>query len=254
MEKKIKTLVLDDDRQISLILSDLIEKKIPELELVGIGNTVEQSIELIEKTKPDLVFLDIDFPDGDGFSIIDGCRYHNYEVIFITSHEEFAMKAFEYSALHYLKKPIIPKEVFEAVERFQANITDDEVSVKLKNIKNSLIQDEPKMIIPSTEGLHIIKINDIIRCEASDVYTYFYLTNGKKLIASKSLNNYEKLLSDICFVRIHSKHLINLRYLVQYVKGKGGYVIMEQGDEVEVSIRKKMDFMNKLKDYARSLT
>ena len=253
MMKTYKTLVLDDDRQITLLLENLINKQIPELEFAGVANSVASSVELIQKTKPDLVFMDIGFPDGDGFSIIDQCKYTDYEVIFITSHDQFAMKAFEYSALHYLKKPIIPQEVFEAVDRFKSIKEEDEASTNLRKIKESLIHDEPKLIIPSSEGLHIIKINDIIRCEASDVYTYFYLVSGKKLIASKSLNNYEKLLSDINFVRIHSKHLINLRYIVQYMKGKGGSVLMEQGDEVEVSIRKKMDFMNKLKDYARSL-
>lgn len=253
MEKRYKTLILDDDRLVTLLLENLITKKFEELEIVGIGSSVAESISLIEQNHPDLVFMDIGFPDGDGFSIIDQTEYKDYEVIFITSHDQFAMKAFEYSALHYLKKPIVPDEVFTAVERFTSSKNEDEVSLTLRKIKDSYIHDEPKLIIPSVDGLSIIKIKNIIRCEASDVYTIFYLNDHKKLVASKSLNNYESLLSDLNFVRIHSKHLINMRYLVQYIKGKGGYVIMEQGDELEVSVRKKMDFMNKLKDYARSL-
>jgi two-component system LytT family response regulator len=249
MEKGYKTLILDDDRQISLLLENLVDKKIPKLELVGLADSVSSGIELIQSTEPDLVFMDIEFPDGDGFSIIDKCKYTDYEVIFISSHEQFAMKAFEYSALHYLKKPIIPQEVFDAVERFLTNNAENNESLSNK----ALNKGEQKLIIPSSEGLHIINIDDIIRCEASDVYTYFYLNSGKKLIASKSLNNYEKLFSDLNFVRVHSKHLVNLKYVSQYIKGKGGSLILNQGDEVEVSIRKKMDFMNKLKDYARSL-
>jgi two-component system LytT family response regulator len=253
MEKKFKTLVLDDDLQIRLLLENLITKKLPQLDLIGSAESVSQSIQMIDKYQPDLVFMDIGFPDGDGFDIIDKAQYSDYETIFISSHDQFAMKAFEYSAIHYLKKPIIPEEVFEAVERYIHSKTEDDVSQKLSKIKDALIHEEPKLIIPSSDGLHIIKINQIVRCEASDVYTIFYLMNNKKLVASKSLNNYEKLLEDINFVRIHSKHLINLRYLIQYVKGKGGYVVMENGHEAEVSVRKKMDFMNKLKDYARSL-
>ncbi len=248
-----KTLVLDDDRQVTLLLENLITKKLPKLELVGIGNSVKSGIELIEETKPDLVFMDIGFPDGDGFSIIDNCSYTDYEVIFISSHQEFAMKAFEYSAIHYLKKPINPEEVFEAVDRYIIQKDEDDLSIRLRKIESAILLDEPKLIIPSTEGLSIVKINEIMRCEASDVYTYFYLTSGKKMMASKTLNNYQKLLSDINFVRIHSKHLINLRYIKSYIKGKGGSVVMENGDELEVSVRKKMDFMNKLKDYARSI-
>lgn len=253
MEKKFKTLILDDDLQIRLLLENLITKNIPQLELLGSGETVAESIKMIEQYEPDLVFMDIGFPDGDGFDIIDQANYDAYEVIFISSHDQFAMKAFEYSAIHYLKKPIIPNEVFEAVERYISNKAEGDVSKKLSKIKDALIHEEPKLIIPSSDGLHIIKINQIVRCEASDVYTIFFMLNGKKLVASKSLNNYEKLLSDINFVRIHSKHLINLRYLIQYVKGKGGHVVMENGHEAEVSVRKKIDFMNKLKDYARSL-
>jgi two-component system LytT family response regulator len=253
MEKKFKTLVIDDDRQIRLLLENLITKKLPQLDLLGSAESVEQGIKLIDQHQPELVFLDIGFPDGDGFEIIDKAKHKDYEIIFISSHDQFAMKAFEYSALHYLKKPIIPDEVFEAVERYLVSKAEDEVSAKLSKIKDALIHEEPKLIIPSSEGLHIVKINDIIRCEASDVYTIFHMNNNKRLVASKSLNNYEKLLADINFVRIHSKHLINMRYLIQYVKGKGGYVVMDNGHEVEVSVRKKMDFMNKLKDYARSL-
>lgn len=253
MEKKYKTLIIDDDIQIKLLLENLITKKIPQLELIGSADSVDSGIKMINQHQPDLVFLDIGFPDGDGFNIIDQANFNNYEIIFISSHDQFAMRAFEYSAIHYLKKPIIPEEVFDAVERYLNANAEDDLSTKLSKFKDALIHEEPKLIIPSLEGLHIIKINEIIRCEASDAYTIFYLVNHKKIVASKSLNNYEKLLSDINFVRIHSKHLINLRYLKQYVKGKGGYVVLENGHEVEVSVRKKIDFMNKLKDYARSL-
>jgi len=251
--KRFKTLILDDDRQIRFILESIIKGNAPELEIKGSASTVVDSIKLIDKEKPDLVFLDIGFPDGDGFSIIDQCEYSDFEIIFITSHEEFALKAFEYSALHYLKKPIIPLDVLDAIKRFISLEEEAKDSFPISKLKSLLIHDEPKLIIPSTEGLNIIKINNIVRCEANDVYTYFYLISGDRVIASKSLNNYEKLLSDINFVRIHNKHLVNLRYIIKYNKGKGGSVIMENGKEIEVSVRKKMDFMNKLKDYARSL-
>ena len=250
---KYKTLVLDDDKQIRFILESIIKKNAPDLEYAGSANSVSDSIKLIEKEKPDLVFLDIGFPDGDGFSILDQSSYSDFEVIFITSFDEFALKAFEYSALHYLKKPIIPRDVLDAIQRFITLKEEENNILPFSKLKNLLIHDEPKLIIPTTEGLNIIKINNIIRCEANDVYTYFYLNSGKRIIASKSLNNYEKLLSDINFVRIHNKHLVNLRYIVKYNKGKGGSVIMENDKEIEVSVRKKMDFMNKLKDYARSL-
>lgn len=253
MPNTIKTLLLDDDLPILLLLENLLKKQFPTIEVIGKAQSVKQGIELIDSLKPDLIFLDIEFPDGDGFKILDSVSYSNFETIFISSHDQFAMKAFEYSALHYLKKPIDPNEVSEALCRLDTNEQDELELSKINNIKDGLINKEPKLIIPTTEGLDLIKIKDIKRCEASDVYTIFHMVDGKKYMASKSLNNYEKLLNDINFFRIHSKHLINLQYIVQYIKGKGGYVVLEQGDELEVSVRKKMDFMNRLKDYARSL-
>ncbi len=253
MPAKIKTLLLDDDLAILLLLENLLKKQFPNIQIVGKAKSVKEGVELIDTLKPDLIFLDIEFPDGDGFKILDSVTFNKFETIFISSHDQFAMKAFEYSALHYLKKPIVPSEVNEALCRLETDSEDSELNTQISKIKDGLIQKEPKLILPTTEGLDIIKIAEIKRCEASDVYTIFHMVDGKKYMASKSLNNYEKLLNDINFFRIHSKHLVNMQYIKQYIKGKGGYIILEQGDELEVSVRKKMDFMNRLKDYARSL-
>jgi two-component system LytT family response regulator len=253
MPNKIKTLLLDDDKQILLLLEHLLQKKYPNIEVIGKAKSVAEGVEMIDKLKPNLIFLDVEFPDGDGFKILDSVSYSQFETIFISSHDQFAMKAFEYSALHYLKKPIVPDEITEALGRLDLSDDSHVISSKISSIKDGLIDKEPKLIIPTTEGLDIIKIKNIKRCEASDVYTIFHMVDGQKYMASKSLNNYEHLLADINFFRIHSKHLINMQYIVKYIKGKGGYVVLEQGDEVEVSVRKKMDFMNRLKDYARSL-
>jgi len=253
MPAKIKTLLLDDDLTILVLLENLLKKQFPNIQVIGKAQTVKEGIKLIDTLKPNLIFLDIEFPDGDGFKILDSVSYDKFETIFISSHEQFAMKAFEYSALHYLKKPIVLSDVNEALCRLDMDAEESTVKTQISKIKDGLIHKEPKLIIPTTEGLDIIKIKEIKCCEASDVYTIFHMIDGKKHMASKSLNNYEKLLDDINFFRIHSKHLINMQYIKHYVKGKGGYVILEQGDELEVSVRKKMDFMNRLKDYARSL-
>lgn len=253
MPAKIKTLLLDDDQQVLILLENLLEKQFPDIQIIGTAKTVVDGIKLINDLKPELIFLDIEFPDGDGFKILDSVSFTKFDTVFISSHDQFAMKAFEYSALHYLKKPIVPSEVNEALSRLEMGKDEYNLNTQISRIKDGLIRKEPKLIIPTTEGLDIIKIKNIKRCEASDVYTIFHMVDGKKYMASKSLNNYEKLLDDINFFRIHSKHLINMQYIKQYIKGKGGYVILEQGDELEVSVRKKMDFMNRLKDYARSL-
>ncbi len=253
MSAKVKTLLLDDDLPLLLLLENLLKNKFPFIEIIGKAQSVKEGIKLIDTLKPDLIFLDIEFPDGDGFTILDSVSFSDFDTIFISSHDQFAMKAFEYSALHYLRKPIVPAELSEALARLNKGEEETDFSTQITKIKDGLIDKDPKLIIPTTEGLDIIKIKDIKRCEASDVYTIFHMVDGKRYMASKSLNNYEKLLYDINFFRIHSKHLINMQFIVQYRKGKGGYVVLEQGDELEVSVRKKMDFMNRLKDYARSL-
>jgi len=250
MEEIIKTALIDDDRTSILTLKTLLEGKFPKVKIVGVANTVSDGVALIDTVKPDLVFLDINMPDGEGFDVIEKVTYDNFQVIFITAYDKYAVRAFEFSALHYLVKPVTYDGLQTALDRYKET-KDEDIDNKLTVLKDTLRSKNEKIIIPSTEGLNIVKLGDIVRLEADDVYTSFFLTDGRRFMASKPLNNYEKLLEDLPFSRIHSKHLINLMYVKRYVKGKGGSVIMEDNSEVEVSVRKKSDFIEKLRNYAR---
>jgi two-component system LytT family response regulator len=250
MADVIKTVLVDDDKSAILMLQTLLEGNFPNIEIAGTANNVSEAIFLIDAVKPELVFLDINMPDGEGFDVIERVVFKDFRVIFVTAFDKYAFKAFEFSALHYLVKPVNLEMLKTAVDRYK-DVKADEIDNRLKILRDSLKSKNEKIIIPSTDGLNIVKLGDIIRLEASDVYTLFYMTNGQRFVASKPLNNYEKILEDLPFSRVHSKHLINLMFVKRYVKGKGGSIILEDNSEVEVSVRKKADFLEKLKNFAR---
>jgi len=250
MEEIIRAVLIDDDKTAILTLKTLLGANFPKVEVVGTAANVTEGVTLIDEVKPNLVFLDINMPDGSGFDVIDRVMYRDFQVIFITAYDIYAVRAFEISALHYLVKPINQEVLETAIDRYKDTKVDD-IDKRLAVLRDSLKNKNEKIIIPSTDGLNIVKLSDILRLEASDVYTVFYMTNGQRFVASKPLNNYEKILEDLPFSRVHSKHLINLMFVKRYVKGKGGSVIMEDNTEVEVSVRKKADFLDKLKEFAR---
>lgn len=253
MTGKINVLLIDDEKRSLATLNKLIEKYCPTITVLGMAGNVKNGIELIDEMKPDLVFLDITMPDGDGFNVLEKVSYREFEVIFTTASDRHAVKAFEFSAIHYLLKPIDFRELQQAVERFE-KVSDENTFInKMDVLRKSLNNEHQKIILPSSDGLNIIELDEVIRCEASKNYTIFYLKDGQHMIASKPLNKFENILTDINFVRVHSKHLINLQYVKKYEKGKGGFVIFHDGSNAEVSEGKKKYFIQKLKEYAKSL-
>lgn len=250
MDNVIKTVLVDDDKSAIITLQTLLTGNFPNIEIAGTANNVSEAVFLIDAVKPELVLLDINMPDGEGFDVIERVAFKDFRVIFVTAYDKYAVRAFEFSALHYLVKPVSLEMLEIAIERYK-DVKADDIDNRLKVLRDSLKSKNEKIIIPSTDGLNIVKLGDIIRLEASDVYTLFYMTNGQRFVASKPLNNYEKILEDLPFSRVHSKHLINLMFVKRYVKGKGGSIILEDNTEVEVSVRKKADFLEKLKNFAR---
>lgn len=254
IENTITTAVIIEDEKSNLVtLTYLLERNFPSIELLGSATTVKGAVELINKSMPKLVFLDISLPDGTGFDVLEKSNYKNYKVIFTTAFDSFALRAFEFSALHYILKPVTYEELKNAIERYHNLKSDILIEDKLNVYKQNIQNNFQKIIIPSIDGFSMIMLDDIIRLEADDAYTVFILKSKQKVVASKPLNNFEKILNDLPFTRIHNKHFINLKYVTRYLKGKGGYVIMENGDEIEVSVRRKSDFLIAMKNYARAV-
>lgn len=250
MSDTIRTVIIEDEKHSVESLKILLKECDANIHIMGNAGSVHDGVKLINQTKPELVFMDIHLMDGSSFEIIDQTDYSSYEIIFITAYNQHATRAFDVAAVHYLLKPISKENLAEAVERFKEMKYDRNFEEQVKVLRSSLNNDQTKIILPLSDGLSIIKLEDIIRCESSNNYTTFFLKNKKQLVVSRPINFYETLLVEMNFVRIHSKHLINLQYVEKYVKGRGGYVVMEGGSEVDVSVGKKRDFLDKLNVFA----
>jgi len=253
MEDLIRSVIVEDEKNSKEVLMTLLEKYCPNVEIIGTADNVETAISMINEKQPDLVFLDIAMPDGDGFEVLEKVEHKLFEIIFTTAYDQYALKAFEFSALHYLLKPINFKDLQEAVSRYKKVESEDEFNEKIQVLQNNLSSQQTKIILPSLEGLNIIDIDTVVRCESDNNYTIFHLMNKTRIVVSRSLNNFEKLLYDKNFARIHSRHLVNLKYVKKYIKGRGGYVIMEDGSHADVATSRVKDFMARLKMVAKSI-
>ena len=245
----IKALIIEDEQKSREMLAMLVEKNCPQLEIVGLAKNVKEGIDLISSTKPDLVFLDISMPDGTGFDLLEAVQGKKFELIFTTATDKHALKAIKYSACDYLLKPIDIDELKLAVEKVlqKKNSTPsmDNLQFLIQQLKKA-DDNYQKITLPTGNAYEIINIKDIIRCEADASYTHFHLVGGKKLMVSASLKHYEDLLPENEFIRVHHQHLINMNHVTRYLKQDGGYAVMSDGTQIEISRRKKDAFMERL--------
>jgi two-component system LytT family response regulator len=224
----------------------------PEIKVVGLAGTVKDALAGIEKKQPQLVFLDVQMQNETGFDLLDKFNEVNFELIFTTAHNEFAVKAFRYSALDYLIKPIDASElecaVKKAKKRIQFNQSSTTEQVQLLNHHLDGAKKIPdKIAIPTPEGLMFIHVHDIIYCHGLGNYTEFFLLNEQKITSSHTLRQYEELLSDHLFFRAHKSFLINLSHIKKYLRGEGGTAVMSNGHEIEIARRNKTNFLNLFK-------
>ncbi len=253
MSDNINAIIIDDEENFSNSLEVMIRKNFPKINIIAYVNNVKDAVKLIKKTTPSLLFLDINLPDGTGFDIIDQTNSNTYDVIFTTSYSEYAVRAFEFAALHFLLKPISLLSLKEAIDRYSKAHDKDYLDVKLRVLKESMVEKPEKILLPSSDGINIYNIFDIVRCEADDNYAKVFFNNGKVQLISKPLLSLKKILNELGFVRIHSKHLINLRYLKKFLNTKKPSIILSNGTELPLTITYKLDFVEKLNKFAKSL-
>jgi len=238
----IKALIVEDDPMSVELLRDYLEDSNLDIAVIGHCGTVSSAINKINKLNPQIVFLDVELSDGNGFDVLKEIETINFEIIVITSHDRYAMEAVKYSALDYLIKPIKSGDLNAALKKVQRRLGVKSPKSTVK-VQNKLAN---KIAVPTFEGLLFIPIEEIIRIQSDRNYTDFHLTSKRKVVVTRSLKNYEELLAEFGFIRIHHSHLINMNHLVKYIKGVGGYVIMSDSSKVDVSRRKKEDFMEHL--------
>jgi two-component system LytT family response regulator len=244
----ISALILDDEVQSRKALQGKLKLFCPEVQPVLEASTVDEAWELLLGHKPDLLFLDIHLSGELGFDLLERLSADepewNGSVVFVTAHDAYALKAIKFSAMDYLLKPVDPEELVKAVRKVEQNSGN---SQRLGVLVDHLQERERKLVIASSEGMHIVRIQDILRCESTSNYTQFFLRGGKKLLASRTLKEYESLLTPHHFERIHKSHLVNMDCVKRYVTSDGGYVILEDDSQVPVANRKKETLVARLK-------
>jgi two-component system LytT family response regulator len=245
----IKVLVVDDENKTREFIAKLIRSFGLDLEVIAQGENVETAIEAIQEHKPNLVLLDIQMPDGTGFDVLKRIESKNFEVIFITAHQEFAIKAIKFSALDYILKPVDPEELRQAIEMAIQSINSKKDEIQFDALNHNLVPHQKrKLVLKTQESVFVVELDDIIRCEADKNYTFFFLSNGKKILVSKTLKDFETLLAGHNFFRIQQSHLININYVERYDKFDGGSVIMKDGASVPLSQAKKEMFFQLLEN------
>jgi len=245
----IRTVLIDDEIDSIKILQKLLGSYCPQVEVVGTAEGVETATLLIHATRPDLVFLDIEMMQGNAFDLLNRLQPINFQVIFVTAFDNYAVRAFKYSAVDYLLKPLDINRLVTAVDKVSSKFEKEDVLAQMKmlleNLSNISVSDQ-KIAIPTLTGLSFVALGDIIRLEAKGGYTVICMVDRQQILATRAIKDYEDILPPNIFYRIHNSHIVNLQKIKKYQKGRGGSVIMEDNSNIEVAIRRRDEFIGRL--------
>jgi two-component system, LytTR family, response regulator len=242
----IRAIIVDDEPKNRKVLRSLLTDFCPEVTILGEAASAEEALTLIDETPPDLLLLDIEMPHGNAFDLLDQLMPVKFEIIFITAFDEYTLKAFRYSALDYLLKPVDIQELRTAVKKASEKISLKSINKQLANLLQNVQSPgmiAPKIALPTQEGFIFQSTREIVRFEARGNYTYVFTSEGNKHVSSRTIRQYEEMLPESLFFRIHNSHIINLNYIKKYNKGRGGQVIMSDGSQLEVATRRKDAFL-----------
>jgi two-component system LytT family response regulator len=245
----IRAVIIEDEKNSREFLQRMLEEKFADIIIVGTADNMEDAFELITNSAPQLVFMDIEMKKATAFDLLNKFSAVSFEIIFTTAYEKYALKAIKFSALDYLLKPINLEELKTAIDKARDRIknlsTNTSLEVLMQNIR-SAGQENHQIALPTREGLVFVKVRDIIFCESNGAYTQFHFRDKSSLLTSKNLKEYEELLSDYHFFRIHHSYLINLHEITRYIRGEGGQVVLSSNHTLDVSKRKKEGFLLKM--------
>lgn len=247
-----RAVIVDDDKKSVESLGFLLEKFCASISIIGACTDVFEAREVIASSLPDLVFLDIEMPGMDGITFLKELHSPHFEVIFVTAHDEFILQALRLAAVDYLQKPVDPQELTNAVELAKSRIASRSLTRRLEvlteNLSNKENKKGGKICLSDASGYHVIALRDILYLCADNTYTTFFLTDGRQMLMSRPLMDYERLLPDDEFFRIHKSYLINLTHITGFKKSEGGSVLLSNGQLLEVSRRKKDELFDKMKE------
>ncbi|UPT71899.1 MAG: LytTR family DNA-binding domain-containing protein [Flavobacterium sp. JAD_PAG50586_2] len=242
----LRAIVIDDIETIRKRHLTIIKASCPNISIVGQADSVESGIKLITQLSPDIVFLDVEMPDGTGFDLLQKLKPFAFKVIFITGYEDFAIRAFRFSAIDYLLKPLDANHLVEAVKKAEDSMGKEVFDMKLNNLFSNLERPKnlQKLILKTSDKIYSVNIQDVVNCESDKNYTTFNFINAPKLIVSTNLKEYEAMLSPHNFFRTHQSHLINMAYFDHFIKTDGGNtIVMKNKTTIPLSVRKKEEFL-----------
>lgn len=244
----IRSLIIDDVEKARVALKSDLADYCPQIQVTGEADGVESGLRMISETSPQLIFLDIRMGDGSGFDLLERLQDKKVQVIFTTAYDEYAIKAFKFSAVDYLLKPVDPEDLIAAVKKVSEHTESPApfpLEVLMQNLKK--IKDPDKKIaLASSDKIIVVSLKDVVRCEAHGNYTLFFLSDKRQILVTRTMKDYEEMLEEYDFLRVHHSHLINLNFLKEYVKIDGTYAVMADGAEVPVSVRKRDRLLGRL--------
>lgn len=252
MKRRLITIVIDDEPDAVDFISSIIKEYCPELEVAGMAHNVAEGVEIIKEIKPDLVFLDVEMPNGTGFDLLTHFPEKLFDVIFITAFNHYAIRAIKFSAVDYILKPININEFIEAVKKVahkrstDSLVRNENFEALLENLRSAR---PTRLVIPTSDGREYLNPKDIIRIEADRSYSWFYINEKKKILVSKHLKEFQELLNDKNFFRPHNSHIINLDYVKKFIRHDGGYIEMVDGSQIPVSRNRKDLFLAHMSRY-----
>jgi two-component system, LytTR family, response regulator len=246
-------IIIDDEAKNIKLLQNMLAMHCPSVKILATDTNAKNGLLLIDELQPQLVFLDIEMPHLNGFDLLKKLEPVNFEVIFVTAYSNYAIQAFECNATGYITKPINTQKLIAVVNTAEKRVEEKSINKNLFSLleQNTRQAVPDKIPLSTTSGLVFVKLADIMYCESSGNYTNFYLCGDKKIMVSRQLGEYEKLLPEVNFIRIHDKYIINLTYIKGYIKGSGGEVVLENDKEIPVATRRKEDFMARFEKWIK---
>ncbi len=242
----IKAIIIDDEENARENLRGILNEYCPEVQILKEASSAAEAIVVIDNYKPNLVFLDIEMPDGNGFEVLKQFKNPEFKVIFVTAYDHYAIQAIRFSALDYILKPINVLFLQTAIQKMKETMEKDDLRIQNLLENNVSNIENRKLALTFSNKIEYIEIKQILRCEGETNYTRFYLNDGRKFLISRTLVEYEEILDNHGFIRSHKSHLVNIKHIRSFIKDDGGYLVMQDGSTVPVSRRKKEAVLEKL--------
>jgi len=244
--QKIRSVIVEDESAAREALKNYLAKYCPQIELIGEAQNCKEAIPLLHELEPQLVFLDVEMPFGNAFDVLEGCKDLYFETIFVTAFSEYSLRALNQSAAYYLLKPVSIEELIVAVNKVQQHIINKEIFNRNKILIENFKETKPEkqqVILPTLEGFEVVKMEDIVRLQGNGNFTDIYLIDKSKKMVCRFLKHFSEILP-YPFARVHKSHIININYVKAYHKNSGGYVVLHDDTEIEISSSYKEDFLN----------